>query len=189
MQTEVTSSVIDQLRLPANYGSQFGTKRVLTTVPVGKPNKGRFFRTHPDAEQTMEAVIYEDKEHGDTYIVSPQVAHLFDTLTRLVRIYVTVDRADNPYLVPVPLPDTDGSRNRWHESLEKAVIHGQKAWIRISANKATGSYEVYEANQSASIPQPTWPNEGIETLVEIAFAGKMILDETHPVIDSILGRV
>lgn len=189
MQTEITSSLIDKLRLPVNYGGHASAKKILTTVPVGKPGKGRFFRTHADDAQTMEALIYEDKEQSDIYIVSPQVGHLLESLTRRVRIYVTVDRADNPFLVPVPLPDADGTRNRWHDSLEKAVIHGKKAWIRIGANKATGSYEVFEATQSASIPAPSWPDESIESLVEIAFAGKMILDENHPVVDSLLGRV
>lgn len=189
MQTKITSSLINKLRLPMDYGGQSGAKKILTTVPVGKPSKGRFFRTHTDDAQTMEALIYEDKEQNDLYIVSPQIGHLLESLTRRVRIYITVDRADNPFLVPVPLPDADGTRNRWHESLEKAILHGQKAWIRINANKATGSYEVFEATQSASIPAPTWPSEDIETLVEIAFAGKMILDESHPVVDSILGRV
>ena len=189
MQTKITSPLIEKLRLPADYGGQSGAKKILTTVPVGKPNKGRFFRTHPDDAQTMEALIYEDKEQGDVYIVSPDVGPLLESLTRRVRIYITVDRADNPHLVPVPLPGTDGVRNRWHDSLEKAILHGRNAWIRISANKATGGYEIYEATQSASIPAPKWPEQDIETLVETAFAGKMILDENHPIVDSILGKV
>ena len=34
------------LRLSQNFGETLGVKKVLTTVPVGKPPKDRFFRTH-----------------------------------------------------------------------------------------------------------------------------------------------
>lgn len=156
MQTETTSALIEKLRLPSNYGNQAGTKKILTTVPIGKPGKDKFFRTHPDDNQTMEALVYEEKEQGETYIINPQIAPLLGSLVRRVRLYIVVDRANNPSLIPVPLVGEDGVRNRWHESLEKAVLHGQKSWIRIMANKATGSYDIYEA--VTQIAPPTWPS-------------------------------
>ena len=43
-------SLLQSLRLPANYGATFGVKKLLTNVPVGKPKKANFFRTHTSTD-------------------------------------------------------------------------------------------------------------------------------------------
>ena len=65
---------IESLRLPPSYGHSFGVKKVLTNIAVGRPQKQRFFRVHPDAEMVFDALILEDKEHRDHYMLYPSVA-------------------------------------------------------------------------------------------------------------------
>jgi hypothetical protein len=50
---------LSNLRLTQDFVGTAGVKKLLTTVPVGKPNKQDFFRVHPDPEYRMEVAVIE----------------------------------------------------------------------------------------------------------------------------------
>ena len=188
--SKVTSSLalnIKSLRLPANYGATLGVKKLLTNVPVDRPQKTWFFRTHADDQMTFPAMLLEQKESREKYVVTPDIAQAISELVRPVMLYTAIDRQDNIFLIPVPLPGESGTRNPWHESLVQAVGHAKLKWIRIAANMRLGGYETFEAK--ALLPEPEWPAHGIDTLVEIAFRGKVIDSLDHPVVQSLLGGI
>ena len=174
------------LRLPSNYASTLGVKRVLAAVPVGKPSKEKFFRVHPDADMVYRGMVLELKDQSESYLVTPDVAAVLGTLVRPVELFLAVDRMNNPFFIPVPMPGPDGVRNRWHESLLLAIQHARVEWIRIAANKQIGAYDIHVAQ--GDLPEPTWPKESLEQLLDIAFRGKIISDLDHPVAQDILGR-
>lgn len=175
------------LRLPSNYGATLGVKKLLSNVPVGRPKKPQFFRTHSSDEMTFPAMILENKEARESYVVVPEVAHEISGLVRPVMLHVTIDRQNNVSLVPVPLPGEDGTRNPWHESLAQAVELAKQKWIRITANMHTGGYDVYEA--VGELPEPDWPGHDIDALIQVAFRGKIINSLDHPVVQSLLGEI
>ena len=175
------------LRLPQNFGQSLGVKKVLTTVPVGKPAKDRFFRTHESPDWVYPTFVLEDKVIGETYLVSEEVASVLGSLVRPVELYVVIDRQDNVFLVPVPLPGPNGVRNRWHESLLIAVMRAKIVWLRISANKFLGGYEPFEP--VGKLPEPTWPVTTLDELLEIAFRNRIITSTDHPVVQEKLGGV
>ncbi len=184
-----TTTVTDlkSLRLPANYGATLGVKKLLTNVLVGKPKKPQFFRTHASDDMTFPAMILENKESRESYVVVPEVAQEVSELVRPVMLHATIDRQNNVSLIPVPLPGEDGTRNPWHESLAQAVEHAKLKWIRITANMHAGGYDVYEAE--GELPEPEWPAHDIEALVQVAFRGKIITSLDHPVAQSLLGKI
>ena len=182
-----TSTDLMSLRLPANYGATLGVKKLLTNVPVGKPKKPQFFRTHASNEMTFATMLLEQKESRESYVVLPDVAQEISELVRPVQLHAAIDRQNNVLLIPVPLPGEAGTRNPWHESLAQAVEHAKLKWLRITANMHTGAYDVYEAE--AALPDPEWPAHDIDALVEVAFRGKIITSLDHPVVQSLLGRV
>lgn len=184
MQTQ--SIDLSALRLAPNYGETLGVKKLLTNVPVGKPARARFFRTHLDGAMTFPAMLLEQKEMRETYVVMPDVAQVISELVRPVLLHVAIDRQNNVFLIPVPLPGDDGRRNPWHESLAQAVEYAKDKWLRISANMGSGAYDVFVAEGSLSDPE--WPAHGMEELVEVAFRGKIISNLDHPVVQSMLGR-
>jgi hypothetical protein len=102
-------------------------------------------------------------------------------------LHAAIDRQNNVFLIPVPLPGEAGTRNPWHESLAQAVELAKLKWLRITANMYTGSYDVYEAQ--GALPEPEWPEQGMDILIEVAFRGKIIESLDHPVVQSLLGRV
>ena len=185
--TITATTSIDALRLPSNFGATLGVKKLLTTVPVSKPKKPQFFRTHAADEMTFAAMFLEQKETRESYVVLPNVAQEISELVRPVMLHAAIDRQNNVFLIPVPLPGEAGTRNPWHESLAQAVELAKLKWLRLTANMHTGSYDVYEAE--GALLEPEWPAHGIDALVEVAFRGKIITGLDHPVVQSLLGRV
>jgi len=185
--TASTTMDLKSLRLPATYGATLGVKKLLTNVPVGKPKKPQFFRTHTSDEMTFAAMLLEQKENRESYLVMPDVAQEISELVRPMQLHAAIDRQNNVFLIPVPLPGESGARNPWAESLAQAVEHAKLKWIRIAANMSAGGYDVYEAE--GALPEPEWLVHDIETLVKVAFRGKIISGLDHPVVQSLLGKV
>jgi hypothetical protein len=183
------SAVIDlmALRLPPSYGAMLGVKKLLNKVAVSKPRKSQFFRAHTATEMTFPAMLLELAESRENYLVMPDVAQELSELVRPVMLYAAIDRQNNVFLIPVPLPGESGNRNPWHESLAQAVEHAKEKWVRISANMHAGGYDVFEA--TATLPEPEWQEHSIDELVQVAFRGKIITNLDHPVVQSLLGRI
>lgn len=180
-------SPFSSLRLSQNFGESLGVKRVLATVPVGKPSKDRFFRTHTSPSWVFPTWTLENKAAGETYIVSLDVASVLGDLVRPVELYAVIDRQNNPCLIPIPLPGPTGVRNPWHESLLQAVLRARMVWLRISANMALGGYDIFEA--AANLPEPIWPDITLDNLLEVAFRGRIITSIDHPIAQERLGRI
>ncbi len=178
---------LNALRLPQNFGENLGVRKVLTHVPVSKPSSDRFFRVHPSIAKQFDAFIYEDKATKDVYVVMPGLAEVFGRLARPVILHLAVDRRGNPFLIPVPLPSANGSRNPWHESLAQAVDKAKKDWVRIASNMSAGVYDVYVA--TATLPPPDWPDKSIDEIVQIAFDGKIVETVDHPVVQGLQGKI
>jgi hypothetical protein len=187
-QTSSTTAVdLKALRLPANYGATLGVKKLLTNVPVGRPRKPQFFRVHPSDDMAFPAMVLEQKEVRESYIVMPDVAQEITEMLRPVMLHAAIDRQNNVFLIPVPLPGESGLRNPWHESLAQALEQAKLKWLRISANMSIGGYDVYQAE--ATLPEPEWPEHDIEALIRVAFRGKIITGLDHPIVQSLLGRI
>src|SRR5690348_15937683 len=63
------------LRLDQSFAETVGVKKLLTTVPVRKPNRQDFVRVHPDpAYRLTPAAILELKEDREVYLITPAMA-------------------------------------------------------------------------------------------------------------------
>jgi hypothetical protein len=178
---------LNALRLPQNFGENIGVRKMLNHVPVGKPSPDRFFRVHQDPTMQFSALIYEDKSTKDIYVVTSGLAEVFGRLARPVVLHLAVDRRGNPFLIPVPLPSSNGSRNPWHESLAQAIDKAKDDWIRIASNMTAGVYDLYVA--TATLQPPEWPDKSIDELVLLAFNGKIVNTPDHPIIQGLQGKV
>lgn len=178
---------IESLRIPANFGGKFAVNKLLVNIPVRKPNKSVFFRVRDGEKWEFLAYILENKEAGETYLLTPEVAEIVPESARPVRLHVAIDRRANPFLIPLVLPGEDGRRNPWHESLAQGINRSKHKWVRIVANMGVGAYDLYEAQ--GELGKPEWPEHTMNQLVEIAFRGKIISDIDHPVIRELLGQI
>lgn len=175
------------LRLSQDYAAQAFGKQVLVNVAVAKPPKSSFFRRRGSDAYTATFNILDAGKlgHDGIYAVGPEVVGLIQDQVRLVQLHLAVTSQGVPYLVPVPLAGLDGRLNPWHLSLARAMELAETRWIRISANMVRGGYDVFEA--IGQLPEPQWPEESFEQLLEIAFRGRLITQQDHPIVQQLLG--
>jgi hypothetical protein len=177
---------LETLRVDQNFAEQAVAKKLLTTVPIGKPNRQTFVRVRPEPKYCMDLACIELKEDGELYIVSPAFARQIPEHVIFCTFFTTISRQGVLSLWPVPLPSPDGRRCEWHISARLAAEIAMTKWIRISSNRALGAYEIHEAK--GLLDEPAWPEESYAKILEIAFRGRPIVDSfEHPVMKRLCG--
>ena len=171
---------LESIRLPQHYSEQIGVKKLLTTVPVRKPNRTQFFRTHPG--HRMEVMLLKYGETDEQYVVKPQVVSEVMQLAKPYRLVLVVDRLGTAFIWPLALPDEERPMD-WHKSALEADYEAQSSWVRMAANQALGAYEIFKA--AGELSEPIWPTESWNKLVEVAFKQKIIDTPEHVIIQKL----
>lgn len=179
---------IGNFRLSQAFDDHAGGEKLLNIIPVRKPSKEPFFRTHPDTSYRFQAVVLELKERGETYLVKPTLLpELQGESTLASKILVpAITRQGALLLWPIKLPGPDGSLDHWNQSAMEAAEEARTNWVRMIANRYVGAYDIVIATNYNDTP--TWPNKTVEELVSIAFKGRMITALDHPVIRALRGE-
>lgn len=175
---------LNALRLSQDYAQAAGVEKLLTTVPVRKPNKTEFVRVHPDMH--FETMLLDLKEDKESYLVSPNLLTEVSGIAVPVSLRLAINRAAVLFLWPLRLPGEDGRRNVWHDSAGEAADLAVGRWVSIRANMYLGAYDIYRGAESLSEPQ--WPDKSLEDILNVAFRSRFIDDPEHPVIKRLQGR-
>src|SRR5271166_3586545 len=180
---------VTSLRLSQDFASVVGVKKLVTTIPVRKPSKEWFVRTHPDPTYWLQTAVVELKEDRETYLVAPGLwPGLASEPTFSPRLLVTaINRQGVLFLWPIRLPGADGKLDDWSRSAMGAANEAKSQWVRITANMSLGAYDVAIASGLAS--EPSWPEMKFQEIIKIAFRDKMISDWNHPVLRRLRGEV
>src|SRR5262249_54169739 len=110
------------LRLDQSFVENSGVRKILTTVPVRKPNKQDFVRVHPSEEYRLSpTAIIQLKEDREVYLITPAMAIELPGEFSPVTLYTAINRQDVLQLWPVKLPGPDGKHNEWHRSEAEAA--------------------------------------------------------------------
>ena len=175
----------DRFRLSQDFHEYAGVKKLLTTVPVKKPNKQQFVRTRLEEGYVLDVLLLEFGENKETYLVQPGIDHFMQaTPTRLI---LTVDRLENWFIWPLKLPRDEFSKTDWHQSAMQAAENANRFWTRIQANMSLGAYEIMQA--TGELPGPVWPQESFAEILDIAFKDRIIDTEDHIILRQLLGAV
>jgi hypothetical protein len=179
---------LESLRLPQDFASAVGVKKLLKTVPVKKPSKEWFIRTHPNPDYRWPMAVLELKEDREIYLVSHDLRPLLaDEKTLSPRLLVTaITRQGDLFLWPIRLPGADGRVDDWSRSALAAADEAKSQWVRITANMGLGAYDVAVA--SGSLAEPAWPDVKFQEIIKIAFRDKMISDWNHPILRRLRGE-
>jgi hypothetical protein len=176
------------LRLDQNFTETVGVKKLLTTVPVRKPNRQDFTQVRLDPDHRLSpAAIIELKEDREVYLVTPAMALELPGEFTTVTLFTAINRQGVLHLWPVKLPGPDGRQMEWHRSAAEAAELAMGKWVRITANMSLGAYEVFEA--TADLPEPTWPDLPLGEILKIAFRDHIIDRADHPVVQRLRGTV
>jgi len=178
----------EALRLSQNFAATNGLKRVLLSVQVRKPVNNWFVRVHPLAAYRLETKVIELKDNNEMYLVAPSLWSSLGTESTFAAraLYAAINRDGVPFIWPVRLPSSEGKIDEWSRTAKEAAALAMKNWVRLAANMSSGNYVVTVA--SASLGEPTWPQESFKELLEIAFKAKYIDTLDHPVLRKLRGE-
>ena len=176
----------DTLRLDQTFTEGASVKKLLTTVPVRKPNPQDFVRVHADPAYRLTTALIELRDDREVYLVPPALALELVGEFAAYQLFTTINRQGVVHLWPVRLPASDGRQLEWHRSAAEAVELAMGRWIRVKANMALGAYEIFEA--ASTIPDPEWPDVPLNGLLRIAFRDRLVDRLDHPVIKRLRGQ-
>jgi len=177
---------ISALRLSQEFLETAGAKKILTTVPVRKPNKQDFVRVHPSAEFREPFAVIELRDDRERYLITPDIAAVFPSEFQTEMLYTAINRQRVVFLWPVRLPASDGRVNEWHRSAQEAAERAMESWIRVVANMSLGAYEIIKA--PGNFPDPEWPKYNFHELLKIGFRDRIISSLDHPVLKRLRGE-
>jgi hypothetical protein len=176
------------LRLDQSYPDTVGVKKLLTTVPVRKPNRQEFVRVHPDPSYRLTpAAIIEVKEDREVYLVTPSMAQALPGEFSTVTLFTAISRQRTLFLWQVKLPQPNGRQNEWHRSAAEGAERAMGRWVRVTSSTALGAYEIFEA--SGKLPEPVWPDYSFEEILKIAFRDRIVDRPDHPLVQRLQGAV
>ncbi len=177
------------LRLSGEFTAAQGVKKAMLTVPIRKPEKSWWVRTHPAEEYRLQTAVIELKEDRETYLVQQSLwADLSTESTFSPRMLVTaINRQGVVFLWPIRLPGPDRKLDDWSQSALEAANLAREGWVRVAANMSLGAYDVFQA--TGNIPDPDWPDAPFKDLLRIGFRGKLIDSMDHPVLRRLRGEV
>lgn len=177
----------ERLRLSQDFEADVGIKKVITTVPVHKPDRQSFFRVHPEESYRIDTAVLELKEESETYLVEPSLRSELQGEIIFKTLYTAITKQGVLLIVPVRLPGADGRIDPWNRSLREAMEMGMSQWIRVSAKKALGAYEVTVA--VGNFGEPQWPDLSLREILRIAFRQHFIDSADHPVLKRLRGEL
>jgi hypothetical protein len=180
--TEADQWDLDSLRVSQDYADGPGVEQVITDVPVSKPTKSQWVRTHPDPEHQIETLILELEEERELFLIAPSLHSVLITEPTVSRrlLITTITRQGRLSLWPIRLPAPDGKIDAWNKTAMDAAWRARSTWVRIAADMGFGNYRVWEAKDA--LGEPKWPSLSFKDILKIAFADRMISRLDHPVI-------
>jgi hypothetical protein len=177
------------LRLTGDFTAAFAVKKALLTVPVRKPDKSWFVRTHPDEKYRLQTPVIELKEDRETYLVSPALWPELATESTFTprALFTAMNRQNVVFIWTCRLPGADGKLDEWSRTALEAADRARGGWVRVQANMALGAYDVFEA--TGTLSEPEWPETPFTDLLRVAFRGRFIDTLDHPVLRRLRGEV
>ncbi len=176
---------LTKLRLDQSFVESAGVKKLLTTVPVRKPNPQDFVRVHPGADYRAALAMIELKEDREMYLLMPEIARELPGEFMMAMTFTAINRQGVVHLWPVKLPGPDGRVMEWHRSAMDAADMAMRRWVRVKANMSLGAYEIVEA---ATTAEPEWPAVSFQDLLRIGFRDRLVDRHDHPVIKRLRGE-
>jgi hypothetical protein len=173
---------LESLRLDQDFASALGVQEVLTTVPVKKPEKTWWVRTHPDEGYRFATGVLELPNEG-LFLVARKLwpAMAEEPAFKPHVLVLAVNRQNVPFLWPLRLPDDEGGGGAdWHKSAIAAAGNATTAWTRVVYVKGFTGYRVQTSQVKA---EPVWPGLTMDELIKIAFKDRMIDKLEHPSLD------
>ncbi|MDB4409322.1 hypothetical protein N9235_00710 [Gammaproteobacteria bacterium] len=177
----------DSLRLSQDFSANIGVKKAIISVPVRKPDRQWFIRTHPAEDMRLETAVLELKDDREIYLVSPEMRSELPGEVAPKVLMTTISRQGVLFLWPLRLPGEDGRLDEWGRSALEVARMASDQWIRVSANMSLGAYDSFIA--TGDLPEPEWPDMDLQKILKLAFRDRYIDSPEHPVVERLRGAL
>jgi hypothetical protein len=178
---------LESLRLSQNFGDLAGVKKALLTIPLRKPHKHEFFRTHPTWSFPAPCLKMQGDRKDELFLVRADIVPALPDDVTPIMFTATMTRQDTFLLWPLRLPSPDGRQDEWSRTALEASVMAKDHWIRLAAKMSLGAYEVFEA--VGTFPEPVWPDLTWEEILRRAFRDHVIEDLDHPALRRLRGEL
>lgn len=172
------------LALSQNFAALVGVKKELSRVAIQRPPDQSFFCPHSDPCRRIEVAALVVKEDRETYVVVPALCDELQGEWAAKILVPCQTRQGGFYFWPIRLPGADGRIDTWNESALQIADKYAGQWVRVTANKELGAYDVIRP--ITPFPPPDWP-EPMDDLLAKAFSGRIIDRLDHPVVKRLRG--
>lgn len=176
---------LSKLRLDQSFTETAGVKKLLTTVPVRKPNPQDFVRVYAGEDYRDDFALIELKDDRETYLVLPSIAREIPGEFFMATIRTAINRQGNIFLWPIRMPGPDGKILEWHRSAAEAAAVAARQWVRVKANQGNSAYDIFVAE--AAIAEPAWPEVTFQELLRIGFRDRLVDNIDYPVLKRLRG--
>jgi hypothetical protein len=181
---------LESIRLTQDFAALAGVKKLIKTIPIRKPSKEWFVRTHPDESYRIQTLVLELKDSADREIyrvARPLWEELANEPTVSPRMLVTtINKQGVLFVWPIRLPGVDGKIDTWNQSALIAAEEAKSKWVRVTGSMNLGGYEIFA--ESKRPVDPTWPEITFAEIIRTAFQDKVIDSLEHPVLKRLRGE-
>lgn len=175
-----------KLRITPEMMEGAAVKKLLTTVPVRKPNAQDFIRVRRELPYRETLALIELRDERETFVIDLNAVPELRNECFFATCFTAITRTGTLFLWPVKVPASDGKALEWHTSAAVAAQHAMKGWVRVKADMGLGAYVIYEA--AGSIPEPEWPDLSFDEILRLAFKDKIVRSLEHPVVKRLRGE-
>src|SRR6266851_1996159 len=155
-----------------------------------------FVRLHPNEdeywsdEMCFVSVPIKGEKKDRLHIIDEELAlrYLPNKKIRRFRLALATKPYDAWFLCMVPSVHLD---NQWNNDALKACHQATTHWIQVSSRKEESpgreGYKIDKAKDVDAFPEPKWPSQTLEELIELSFNGAMIETEDDPSLHRLIG--
>lgn len=177
----------DLVAVKKKAATSVAVKKTLIVQVRKRIDKNTWFQVCPNPEMHIEGFVMDPGDVGDgLFWVSPHVLEeIDDSSIRLYSLHLCITRHGNAlFWWAIGLPGDNGRDMECDRvRREYATVHG--TWMRLEWDDASRMH--LQSLVQAAWPNPDWPNETPDTLIRIAFRGRVIDTPDHPIVQQMKG--
>jgi hypothetical protein len=153
-----------------------------------------FVRLHPDEDNYWSPelcfvnVPIKGQKRDTLHLIDEDIALEFLPSGKVQRfcLVLATKPFDVFFLCHLPTRNED---NPWNLSNRQACEQAKTLWVQATSRKEEGveAYKVDLAKDVDAFPDPKWPSQSLEDLIDKTFAGRMIDNDDHPALRRLIG--
>lgn len=174
-----------------------GVETLQTALPHYRLSDANdFARLHPNEENSWSAefcfviVPIKGMKDGALHLIDETLAmaNLPSKKIQRFRLALATKPYDVFFLCHVPSQNLD---NEWNKTNLQGCEQAKQFWTQLTSRKAEGieGYQISFSKSQQAFPEPKWPNQSLDALIEVTFNNRMICDKDDPGLKRLLGDV